>query len=80
MSRTQVIWVRLMWLPGPGWVRCKAVAARPAWTVPTAHGDVLASADHLAADAGLASVPNGSSTRTGRLHRPQRYNRRTNVW
>lgn len=35
----------------------------------------FASADHLAAYAGLAPVPNDSGKRTGRLHRPQRYNR-----
>lgn len=40
-------------------------------------GDVswFASADQLAAYAGLAPVPNDSGKRTGRLHRPQRYNR-----
>lgn len=35
----------------------------------------FASADHLAAYAGLAPVPNDSGKRTGRLHRPQRYHR-----
>lgn len=33
------------------------------------------SADHLAAYASLAPVPNDSGKRIGRLHRPQRYNR-----
>jgi transposase len=36
---------------------------------------LFASADHLAAYAGLAPVPNDSGKRAGRLHRPQRYNR-----
>ncbi|MFI6173898.1 IS110 family transposase [Nocardia sp. NPDC051052] len=42
-----------------------------------ATGDLSAfsSAGHLAAYAGLAPVPNDSGKRTGRLHRPQRYNR-----
>jgi transposase len=35
----------------------------------------FASADQLAAYAGLAPVPNDSGKRTGRLHRPQRYHR-----
>jgi len=35
----------------------------------------FASADHLAAYAGLAPVPNDSGKRTGRRHRPQRYHR-----
>lgn len=35
----------------------------------------FASADHLAAYAGLAPVPNDSGKRAGYLHRPQRYNR-----
>ncbi|WP_433754477.1 IS110 family transposase [Nocardia sp. CA-135398] len=43
-----------------------AAAGDPGW---------FASADHLAAYAGLAPVPNDSGKRTGRLHRPQRYNR-----
>lgn len=43
-----------------------------------ATGDMsgYSSAGHLAAYAGLAPVPNDSGKRTGRLHRPQRYNRR----
>ncbi|KAA5824573.1 IS110 family transposase [Saccharopolyspora hirsuta] len=42
-----------------------------------ATGDMtwFASADHLAAYAGLAPVPHDSGKRTGRLHRPTRYNR-----
>lgn len=38
--------------------------------------DLIASADHLAAYAGLAPVANDSGKRTGRLHTPSRYNRR----
>lgn len=37
--------------------------------------DQVGSADQLAAYAGLAPVPNDSGKRTGRLHRPVRYNR-----
>ncbi|WP_142277328.1 transposase, partial [Mycobacterium avium] len=37
---------------------------------------LIASADHLAAWAGLAPVPKDSGKRTGRLHTPQRYSRR----
>jgi transposase len=38
--------------------------------------DLLSSANHLAAYAGLAPVANDSGKRTGRLHTPSRYNRR----
>ncbi|MFI5497405.1 IS110 family transposase [Actinoplanes sp. NPDC051859] len=38
--------------------------------------DLIGSADHLAAYAGLAPVANDSGKRTGRLHTPSRYNRR----
>lgn len=38
--------------------------------------DLIESADHLAAYAGLAPVANDSGKRTGRLHTPSRYNRR----
>ena len=38
--------------------------------------DLITSADHLAAYAGLAPVANDSGKRTGRLHTPSRYNRR----
>lgn len=38
--------------------------------------DLVESADHLAAYAGLAPVANDSGKRTGRLHTPSRYNRR----
>ncbi|WP_107079920.1 IS110 family transposase, partial [Micromonospora sp. MH33] len=38
--------------------------------------DLISSADHLAAYAGLAPVANDSGKRTGRLHTPSRYNRR----
>ncbi|MEW2386367.1 IS110 family transposase [Micromonospora sp. NPDC047707] len=38
--------------------------------------DLIRSADHLAAYAGLAPVANDSGKRTSRLHTPSRYNRR----
>lgn len=38
--------------------------------------ELIESADHLAAYAGLAPVANDSGKRTGRLHTPTRYNRR----
>ncbi|WP_460730488.1 IS110 family RNA-guided transposase, partial [Nocardia heshunensis] len=56
-------------LPGIGFrlgAEFLAAAGDPGW---------FASAAHLAAYAGLAPVPNDSGKRTGRLHRPQRYNR-----
>jgi transposase len=49
---------------------------RPTNPAPIGDLDLIASADHLAAYAGLAPVANDSGKRTGRLHTPSRYNRR----
>jgi hypothetical protein len=39
---------------------------------------ILASADHLAAYAGVAPAPRDSGRISGNLHRPQRYKRQLN--